>query len=302
MLRYLTAVVICISACLPGRAQDSTLLSMLDDSLSAHASADRVIGTFKATHIINTPTVEAPGRRNLEFIIMHRFGKLNEGAYALFGLDNAAIRFGLDYGLTDNFSIGVGRSSLNKVYDGSVKWKLLRQTTGNIPVTVTLYGLVAHTTLRQEDKPFLTARYRTSYSTSLLVARKISSRLSLQVSPTWIHYNLVPTAADKNNVFAGTIGGRMKLTKRMSINAEYNYLLPDQVVSENMHNSLGAGIDLETGGHVFQLVFTNSAAMTVPYFIGKTSGRWDKGDIYFGFNISRAFSFRKQGSADRKKW
>ncbi len=264
-------------------AQDSTLLKGWDDSLANTGDLSVVRSTFKATQIINTPTIEAPGKKGLQFLIMHRFGRINEGAYALFGLDNASIRFGLDYGINDRFSIGVGRSSLDKTYDGSVKWKLLRQKQKGMPVSVSLYELITNTTQRYEDKPYLNPRYRTAYQSSLLVARKFSSRLSLQFTPSWIHFNLVPTVADNNDVFVFGIGGRMKITKRMSVNAEYNYLPSDQVVSADVHNSLSLGVDIETGGHVFQLIFSNAGGMIGPYYLAKTTGEWSNGDVFFCF-------------------
>lgn len=276
-------------------AQDTSLLKLLQDSLPEHHNGV-VTGTFKATQIINTPTVEAPAKKGLQFMIMHRFGRVNEGAYALFGLDNATIRLALDYGLTDRFAIGIGRSSLDKTYDGSFKWKLLQQKTGRMPVTVSLYELLTHTTLRYSDKPFMNTKYRTTYVSQLLVARKFSSRLSLQVSPAWIHFNLVPTEQDKNDLFALALGGRMKITKRTSLNAEYNYLPTDQVASSRVRHSLSLGLDIETGGHVFQLVFSNAQGMTAPYYLAKTTGSWGDGDIFFGFNVTRAFTFKKNRS------
>lgn len=273
---------------------DNDMLKWLNDSLDASKSPDIVTGTFKATQIINTPTVESPGKKSLQFMIMHRFGKLNQGGYEFFGLDNATIRFALDYGISGRLSVGIGRSSLDKVYDGSVKYKLLRQTKHKMPVSVSLYGLIAHNTLRYSDKPYLNARYRTSYTSEVLIARKITSALSLQLTPSWTHFNLVPTPADKNDVFALSIGGRMKFTKRMSFDAEYNYLFPNQVVSTTVYRSLSLGIDIETGGHVFQLVFTNSQGMIAPYYLAKNAGSWGKGDIFFGFNISRSFNWNKK--------
>lgn len=291
-MRYLFLFILVIAG-ISLRAQDSSLLKMLDDSMTVNAAPDRTIATFKATQIINMPTVEAPGKGVLQFMIMHRFGRLNEGAYALFGLDNASIRFGLDYGINSRLSVGVGRSSVDKTFDGSVKWKALRQTTGAIPVSVSLYGLITNTTLRYADKPYLTARYRTAYMAQALIARKMSSRLSLQLAPALIHFNLVPKSQDKNDILSLGAGGRMKLTKSMSINAEYNYLPGHPVVSSTIYNSLSAGIDLETGGHIFQLVFTNSNGMIGPWYLAKTDGSWRKGDIYFGFNISRVFNVKK---------
>lgn len=274
-------------------AQDSSLLKMLNDSASADQHQELVTGTFKATQLINMPTIESPAKQNLQFLIMHRFGKLNQGAYELFGLDNASIRFGLDYGISDRLSVGIGRSSLDKAFDGSVKWKILQQYNTGMPISVSLNEVVSNYTQKYADKPYLDAKYRTSYTSQLLIARKFSRNLSLELMPSWIHYNLTPTPDDKTNVFVMSAGGRMKITKRMSIDAEYNYLLPNQVVSYKVYNTLSLGLDIETGGHVFQLVFTNAGGMAAPYYLAKADGSWGKGDIFFGFNISRNFNFRK---------
>ena len=293
MRKYFLSFVFLLSLAIAVTAQDSTLTKMLDDSLLATETTSRITGTFKATQIINTPTIESPGKKGLQFLIMHRFGRINEGGYALFGLDNATIRFGLDYGINDRFSIGVGRSSFDKTYDASFKWKVLRQTQNKMPVSVSLYELFTRTTLRDSTKPYYTGKYRNAYESALLIARKFSSKLSLQLNPVWIHYNLVPTPEDNNDVFCLGFGGRMKISKRVSINAEYNLLPDDQIVSMDIFNSLSFGIDIETGGHVFQLIFSNSEGMVGPSYFGKTTGNWADGDIYFGFNISRAFNFKK---------
>jgi len=274
------------------KAQDSTLLELMVDTINAHTS-QVVSGTFKATQIVNTPTVESPAKKALQFMIMHRFGRLNEGAYALFGLDNAGIRFAFDYGITDKLAIGVGRSSFEKVYDASFKWKVVRQKQNGVPVSVSAYGMIANSVQKYSDKPYLNAKYRTIYTSQLLIARKFNSKLSLQLTPSWVHFNLVPTPADKNDVFALGVGGRMKLTNRISINAEYNYLPSGQVVSSDVFSSLSMGVDIETGGHVFQLIFTNSEGMNSPYYLTKTRGSWEKGDIYFGFNVTRIFNLKK---------
>ncbi|HXB95667.1 MAG TPA: DUF5777 family beta-barrel protein [Puia sp.] len=276
-------------------AQDSTLLNMLNDSMSAHKGKTYVAGTFKATHIINTQTIESPAQKNLNFVIQHRFGTVNSGAYNFFGLDNATLRLGLDYGITDRLAVGIGRSSYLKTFDGYLKYKLLRQTEGGgMPVSLSLLGTVTNYTQEFTEETYLNAKYRTAYSTELLIARKVSSRLSLQVTPTWVHYNLVPTVDDKNDVFAVGLGGRLKITNRMSINAEYDILPSGQVVSTTVHNSFSLGWDIETGGHVFQLVFSNSQSMVASQYLTQTTGTWGKGDIYFGFNISRNFNLNKK--------
>lgn len=276
-------------------SQDTSLLKMLDDSMQINKKKTYVTGTFKGVYIINTQSVEAPAKHALIFLVMHRFGKINDGAYNLFGLDNATMRLGFDYGITDRLSVGIGRSTFEKTFDGSVKYKIFRQTDGNntMPVTVDFFGGIYYTSLKYDDKPYLNANYRTSYDASLLIARKFSSAFSLQFTPTLLHYNLVPTTADRNDVISLGIGGRMKITDRMSVNAEYNYVPDGQLVSATRYNSLSAGIDIETGGHVFQLHVTNSQGMVEPLFLGKTTGGWGKGNIFFGFNISRVFNLKK---------
>ena len=275
-------------------AQDSTLLNMVNDSMAAHPKKSYVKGTFKAEHIVNLQTVESPANGNLNFVIQHRFGTLNSGSYNFFGLDNATLRLGLDYGITDDLSVGVGRSSYLKTFDGYVKYRFLKQAEGaGSPVTLAVVGTVTNFTQDVTDEPFLNTADRTSYSAELLIARKFGRKLSLQVSPTWLHYNFVPTPQDKSDILAVGLGGRMKITNRMSINAEYDVVPKNQIVSYTVHNSFSLGWDIETGGHVFQLVFTNSQSIVPTQFLTQTTGTWGKGDIYFGFNISRNFNLKK---------
>jgi opacity protein-like surface antigen len=276
-----------------GNAQDS-LLRSINDSLSASPKNEYVTGTFKALYIVNMKTVEAPAAGALNVEIQHRFGSLNSGSYEFFGLDNATLRLGLDYGISDRLAVGIGRSSYQKTFDGYLKYKLLRQTstTARVPVSVSLLTSISYYTQHFTDKDYLTATFRTSYTTQVLIARKFNQLFSMEITPTLIHYNLVPTVADKNNVFALAGGARMKISRRMSINVEYDYLFANQVVSTPVNNSLSFGWDIETGGHVFQLVFSNSQSMIESQYIGQTPGTWGNGDIYFGFNISRNFNLK----------
>ncbi|HTR31372.1 MAG TPA: DUF5777 family beta-barrel protein [Puia sp.] len=276
-------------------AQDTSLLHMLNDSMAAHPGKSYVMGTFKAEHIVNLQTVESPASGNLNFVIQHRFGTLNSGSYNFFGLDNATLRLGLDYGITDDLSVGVGRSSYLKTFDGYVKYKFLKQNEGaGIPVTVAVIGTITDFTQHVTDEVFLNTSDRTAYSAELLIARKFGRRLSVQVSPAYLHYNFVPTPQDKNDVIAVGLGGRFKFTNRMSIDAEYDVVPKNQIVSYAVHNSFSLGWDIETGGHVFQLVFTNSQSIVPTQFLTQTTGTWGKGDIYFGFNISRNFNLKKK--------
>jgi len=272
------------------------LLKLLNDSADASPTFRHVTGTFKAERIVNLQTVEAPAGGDLNFVIQHRFGQLNSGGYNFFGLDNATLRLGLDYGISDRLTVGVGRSTVDKTFDGYLKYRLLTQTdgSGHLPVTVTGFGSVSYYTQRYPDKSYLDATYRTAYVGQLLIARKFSRIFSAELAPTWLHYNLVPTTDDRNDEFAVSAGGRLKITRRMSINLEYNYLLPNQVQSEKVRNSFSVGWDIETGGHVFQLVVTNSQGLIESQYIGRTNGNWGDGGIYFGFNISRNFTVGKR--------
>ena len=293
-MKLLFFSLICLMNGYQTSAQDKMLQS-LSDSLSANPKKEYVTGTFKALYIVNMKTIEAPAAGALNVEIQHRFGTINSGAYNLFGLDFATLRLGLDYGITDRLSIGLGRSSYLQTFDGYMKYKLLRQTAGSsqMPVSLSLLGTSSYYTHHFEGKDTsLSNVYRFNYTTQIMIARKFSSSFSFELTPTFIHYNLVPTTADHNNVFALGSGARMKISKRMAITAEYDYLFPNQLVSTHTTNSLSFGWDIETGGHVFQLVFSNSVSMVESQYIGQTTESWGNGGIYFGFNISRNFNLK----------
>jgi hypothetical protein len=253
--------------------------------------------TFKSTRIMNGHSIERMAPGQLDFRISHRFGRINSGAYELFGLDQANIHFSLEYGISKWLMLGVGRGTYEKTFDGFAKVSLLRQSTGavNMPVSVSLFSSVALNSLKWTD-PSRTYYFssRLSYTEQVLIARKMSPALSLQLTPSFVHRNLVDTELDPNDLYAIGAGGRIKLSKRISLNAEYYYLAnPKKYMSQTVYNPLSAGIDIETGGHVFQIIMTNSLAMIEKGFIGETTGSWLKGDIHFGFNISRVFTVKK---------
>lgn len=273
------------------------LSSMLDqqerDVLPGHIYTT---ATFKATHLINGQSIENVGKGVMDFRISHRFGLLNQGAYDFFGLDNATTKLSFDYGITDWLMAGIGRSTYQKEYDGFIKVKILRQTEDNrMPLSLSYSGSLMYYAIKMDPLPGGETFHNTdrfSFSQQLLIARKFNDRLSLQLMPTYVHYNLVPNTSDRNDLLALGIGGRVKLSKRISLNAEYYYTLPGSEL-EGTHRSLAIGFDIETGGHVFQLHFTNSTGMTERTFIGQTTGNWADGDIHFGFNISRVFTIVK---------
>ena len=257
--------------------------------------------TFKSTRVLNGHSIERMVPGQLDVRISHRFGTLNSGGYNFFGLDQSNIHLGLEYGILNWLMIGVGRSEYEKTYDGFAKFSILRQSTGakNMPVSLSVVTSVALRTLKFTDQTrtnYFTSRL--AYVTQILVARKISEGLSVQLTPSYVHRNLVPTELDPNDVFALGAGARIKLTKRISFNAEYYYIAnPKTYLSKQIYNPLSLGFDIETGGHVFQLFFTNSLGMTEKQFIGATTDQWKKGDIHFGFNISRVFTLKSHRKA-----
>jgi hypothetical protein len=277
------------------KSQDD-LLDLLEQETQSEETTEYAYATFKATRIINGQSVENTAGGNLNFIIAHRFGKINDGIYELFGLDNATIRLGLEYGITDWLNVGVGRSSFLKTVDAYGKWRLVRQSSGakNFPFTASLFSNVAMNGMKWPEpdrENYFTSRL--SFASQLLIARKFSNAFSFQLTPSYVHRNFVETKEDQNDVFAIGAGGRLKLTNRLSINAEYFYQLPG-VNADKFYNSIALGIDIETGGHVFQFHVTNSKGMVEQYFIANTTGDFLNGDIYFGFNINRVFTLKKE--------
>ena len=292
-------------------AQDD-LLSLLDAEQAKEPTY--TIATFKASRLINGQTIETISKNHLNFWISHRFGAVNSGFIAnFFGLDEAKIRLGLEYGLTDRWLVGAGRSSLEKTYDLYTKYKVLRQS-NKMPVTVTAmagWGINTMPTgyIMESGSPmkFNNNIERYSYWSQVLVARKFNEKLSLQLMPTLIHVNKVEDPSIPNQLFALGAGGRYKLSQRVTLSAEYYYSFVEQEDGEDedddyeangafpypYRNALSFGVDIETGGHVFQFHLTNARGMVEKQFIGQNVGAWDKGDIFYGFNIARTFSLDK---------
>lgn len=253
-------------------------------------TTDYASATFKSTRIVNGHSIETIGKNNLDFRISHRFGTLNSGSYNLFGLDNATMRMGLDYGVTNRLMIGLGRSTVEKELDAFAKYKLLRQSTGkcNMPISVTVLASAMHYTLKSSND--IDFNNRMSYVAQVMIARKFNDAISFQLTPTLTHINLVNLAKEDNNLYSLGIGGRVKISKRVAITGDYFYQFNKL---EGTTNSLSFGVDIETGGHVFQLHFTNSLGMSERAFITNTLGNWGDGDIHFGFNITRLFVLKK---------
>lgn len=273
------------------------LLGELEEEQQSQPDTNYVEAIFKGTRLINGHSVVLRSTGVLDFLVSHRFGRINGGAYEFFGLDEANLRLGLEYAVLDELTVGIGRSSFEKTFDGFVKFAILQQQQGarSVPVSVTGFSSLAINSLRnnnpERDMPF---SGRLDYTYQLLVARKFSSDFSFQLAPTLVHRNLVEKAAFNNDLYALGFGGRIKLTSRISLNAEY-YLRLNASEETLYHDPFAIGFDIETGGHVFQLHFTNAQSMVEEGFLTETTGNFFGGDIHFGFNISRNFQLKKGG-------
>ena len=289
IIRILTFIVFLTGCSL--NAQDD-LLSLLEEE----ESTEYTTASFKANRVINLHSLENTPGGVLDVKISHRFGFISGGISELFGIDQASIRIGADYGISDNLMMGFGRSSFEKTYDGFLKLKLLRQKTGkeSFPFTASIFASTAikTTPFQDPDRDNLFSS-RLYYTAQFIIGSKLSESFSFQLSPTLVHRNLVTDNTISNDVFAIAMAGRVKLNKRTSLNAEYIYVFPDQL-APGFRNGLSIGFDIETGGHVFQLHFSNSTSMIEKGFVAENTGDWLDGDVHFGFNVSRVFTVRSK--------
>lgn len=291
LIQHLLIATFAMTLSIPALAQDD-LLDLVDEP----EGKQYTITTFKGSRVILGHSVETKHKKALEFLISHRFGRVNSGAHNFFGLDASNIRLGLEYGITDDINFGIGRSSYDKTFDTFLKFKFIKQASNGAPVSVVLFNSLAlKTTPKKEDDASYSFNDRLATVSQLLIARKFSSSLSLQLMPTIVHKNRVEAFDDNDQIAIGA-GGRIKLTQRLAFNAEYYYRV-NPVEDGPYRNSVAFGFDIETGGHVFQLHFTNSVTTIEKSFITETGDDFFDGDIHFGFNISRTFQLGEKKEA-----
>ena len=275
------------------QAQESDLFDVFEESTQSEV----VYATFKGTQLINASTNETPGEGVLQFMMAHRFGSFNDDyLYNFFGLDNAQVRMQLDYGVTDRLNIGMGRSSFLKVADGFVKYQLLQQQKGTktVPVSITLHSSTNYRNARYTDGIDHATSDRLSYMHQAIIARKWNRKLSTLMSPSVVHFNLVPTAQDPNTTAHITLGARYKISNRMALTGESTLLSNREFSSgERYTTPFALGVDIETGGHVFQLHISNTRAMNGPYWMARNPYKASNGGLFLGFNISRVFTVKE---------
>ncbi|MDG1728626.1 MAG: DUF5777 family beta-barrel protein [Algibacter sp.] len=262
---------------------------LLDEIDKNSNNIENVNAVFKGLKIVNFESTKLVAKKELNFIVSHRFGSIKNGIDTFFGLDNAVTRLNFVYGITDAINLGVSRSSFLKVYDITAKYRLIQQQHNGFPFTIVGFNAVLiNTALDKNNLPLLEFKHRLGYTMQFLISRKINQDLSLQLAPTFFHDNYVLIDEQDNSQFALGLGGRYKLGKRWSINADYGIHL-NRADNSLFRNPLSVGFDLETGGHVFQMHFSNAQAMNTNGFLGQGNGDWSDGNIYFGFNLSRTF-------------
>jgi len=272
-------------------AQDASIDSLFVDE----KKTDYVISTFDGTRVINGQSIENIPAGSLQLLFSHRFGPISTGIHTLYGLDQSNVRIGFDYGISQRLTAGIGRSSQKETYDTYFKYKILRQSKGlkNMPVSVSLLAsATAMTGVKNALDTVSDFSSRLTYVYQMILARKFNKKLSLQLSPTFIYRNQIQSIDDEYYVYALGLSGRHKITKRLSLTAEYFYVF-SKYTADHYYNSASVGIDIETGGHVFQLHLTNSQGMIEQFFIAKTGDNWLKKGIRLGFNISRNFTIVK---------
>lgn len=241
---------------------------------------------FKALQVVTGQSTKLAAKNEWYIVVAHRFGDVSKGFKDFFGLDDASTKLGVIYGVTDGLSLSLSRETNMKTFEGGVKYKLVKQSE-NFPVDIVGYNVLAvNTDLSKDNYPDLQFGDRLSYLTQALISRRFSDKFSLQLTPSYVHKNLYePSIEDKNQFLTG-LGGRYKISKRISINAEYFVNFDNHSFYKN---PLSLGMDIETGGHVFQLLFTNSQLNSDIGYLTNATGDWGKGHIFFGFNLYRVF-------------
>lgn len=266
-------------------AQDDLLDEIDSDSMSSsYATA-----AFKGLKIVNFESTKLVAKKELTLVVSHRFGSIENGFDSFFGLDDAVTRLNFIYGITDAINISVSRSSFQKIYALSTKYRLIRQKENGFPFTIIGYNaILVNTALEKDNLPKLEFKHRLGYTAQFVISKKINTDFSLAFIPTFFHDNYVVQNNQDNSQFALGFGSRYKIGKRWSINVDYGLHL-NRATNSPFKNPLSIGVDLETGGHVFQMHFTNAQAMNANGYLGQASGDWSDGNIYFGFNLSRVF-------------
>jgi hypothetical protein len=243
---------------------------------------------FKAMKVVNNQSTKLAQKGDLFLYVGHRFGTIKGGVESLFGLDYANTKIEILYGLIDQVQVGFSRESFKKTYNLHVKYGIKSQTT-SFPLSITSYNSVnLDTSLDENQYPNLNFNERYVYVSQLLISRRFNDNFSFQLSPSIVKYNFLTNQFKKDFNYILNYGTRLKISKRSSFNIDYSHHL-NRLDNSEEKNVLSLGIDMETGGHVFQLLFSNTQASDEAGVLTGAEGNWTEGDVFFGFNILRVF-------------
>jgi hypothetical protein len=291
-MKNIFSIIFLFFFCASAFAQDDLL-----SDLATTPTREKVSNAFKSSRVINNQSMEMLAKGALDFRILHRFGDISQGGYDFFGLDQASMRMGFDYGITTNLMVGVGRSTNKKEMDGFLKYRILWQESGTdakIPVSVVWISGITRNGLRDPFGPELSnpsGTQRLGYYHQLVIGRKFNNKFTAQIMPTYIHQNVVPNTLTPNDLYALGFGGRYKVTKRVAVVCDYQYAF-NRFPGRLSYNPLSFGVDIETGGHVFQLHVSNAVGMNERAYISDNNGSFLDRGARFGFNLSRVFQLR----------
>ena len=243
--------------------------------------------TFSTVRIGTAQSVQTVRQGEFHVVIQHRFAEISGGINDLFGLDGALTRLGLDYGISQWLSAGFGRSLFEVTYDLELKAVILKQNENERPISLSYYVSILDNT----QPNFYPAGHNSAGSHLSFVNQLIAARnqgiFSFQASPMWVHSNFEVRTGSALNIFAVDIDGRIRLGERIGLIAEYIPVLTNQTFTQT--NPFTVGMDINTGGHQFQLIFSNCQGTNEKAILSNTTGSWSKGKIYFGFNLTRVF-------------
>ncbi len=283
-------------------AQEDTVV--VEDTETTEEDAPYVapITTFESTRIISGHSVETLRKGVLEFRVEHRFGDLagsNGGIQTFYGLDNSAdIRLAFEYGITDNWMVGFGRSKGNgnpyrSLLDAFTQYRILKQDREGTPFSLSVLGTTSYTYMKASDditqvSHFPKQMYRLAYCAQINIAKNFGDAVTLALMPTVVHRNYV-ASSDQNTVFA--LGGavRWAVSKKIGLIAEYYQTFPNEDLRTNYTNSLGLAVEWMTFGHNFTIYLTNSSGFGETQFITNTTENWLKGQFRLGFCVGRKF-------------
>lgn len=294
ILRISVLLLVCICSLGSVHAQPDDIDKIMEEDGATKSNVEYIRNAFKSSRVVNGHSMEMLGEGVLDFRILHRFGMFKGGFKEFFGLDQAAMRMGFDYGITKNLTVGIGRSTFKKEYDGFVKYRILHQRKGDKPMPISLLWVSGMTisSASFSNSKLNTFSNRLAYYHQAIIGRKFNDAFTLQLSPTFVHRNLVERTIDKNDMVSLGVGARLKISKRSALILDTYPILYGATKNVNQF-PLSIGMDIETGGHVFQLHITNARGMNERAFIAETYQKWDKGEIQFGFNLSRVFTVKK---------